>query len=135
MTVKEAILTLNANVVLACERAGFDSATVQMIEDALDTIEDALQAGKPRLMKLEEVKEYANAGRPFYLEYMRGPFGWTVPSEADKYGFKHGNGQSPSLKQFYGYYNRIVFEGSIYRGFRCWTSQPTQEQREMTLWE
>lgn len=43
MKVKEAILTLNANVVIACERAGFSSATVKMIEDALDTIEDALK--------------------------------------------------------------------------------------------
>ena len=43
MTVKEAILTLNANIVIACERAGFSSATVKMIEDALDTIEDALK--------------------------------------------------------------------------------------------
>lgn len=44
MTIGEAILTLNANVVVACGRAGFDSATVRMIEDALDTIEDALEA-------------------------------------------------------------------------------------------
>lgn len=47
MTVSEAILTLNANVVFACERAGFDSATVRMVEDALDTIEDALKAQEP----------------------------------------------------------------------------------------
>lgn len=47
MTVKEAILTLNANVVFACGRAGFSSATVKMIEDALDTIEDALKAQEP----------------------------------------------------------------------------------------
>jgi len=44
MTVKEAILILNANVIIACERAGFDSTTVKMIEDALDAIEDALKA-------------------------------------------------------------------------------------------
>lgn len=47
MTVKEAILTLNANAVFACERAGFDSATVRMIEDALYVIEDALEAQEP----------------------------------------------------------------------------------------
>lgn len=48
MTITEAILTLNANVVIACERAGFHSATVKMIEDALDTIEDALKAQRPK---------------------------------------------------------------------------------------
>ena len=46
ITIKEAISILNANVV-ACERAGFDSTTVKMIEDALDTIEDALKAQEP----------------------------------------------------------------------------------------
>lgn len=47
MTVSEAILILNANVVIACERAGFSSATVKMIKDALDTIENALKAQEP----------------------------------------------------------------------------------------
>lgn len=47
MTVSEAILALNANVVFACGRAGFDSATIKMIEDALDIINDALQAQEP----------------------------------------------------------------------------------------
>ena len=47
MKVKEAILTLNANVVIDCERAGFSSATVKMIEDALNTIEDALKEQEP----------------------------------------------------------------------------------------
>lgn len=41
MTVSEAILTLNANVIVACERAGFHSATVKMVEGALDIVEDA----------------------------------------------------------------------------------------------
>ena len=43
MTIKDAISTLNANVVIACERAGFSSATVKLVEDALDTINDALK--------------------------------------------------------------------------------------------
>ena len=60
MTVGEAILTLNANVVIACERAGFDSATVKMIEDALDTIENALKAQepvKPLKMEVDHVRK------------------------------------------------------------------------------
>ena len=44
MTIKEAILALNANVIIACERAGFEYATIKVVEDALDTIEDALKA-------------------------------------------------------------------------------------------
>ena len=61
MTIKEAILTLNANVVFACERAGFDSATVEMVEDALDTIEDALKAQEP--MRAED--EHTEMGLRF----------------------------------------------------------------------
>ena len=58
MTIKEAILTLNANAVFACEQAGFDSTTVRMVEDALDAIEDALKAQEPRVMTLDEVVEH-----------------------------------------------------------------------------
>lgn len=47
MTIKDAIVTLNANVVIACERAGFCSATVKIVEDALDTINDALKEQEP----------------------------------------------------------------------------------------
>lgn len=60
MTVGEAILTLNANIVIACERPGFNSATVKMIEDALDTIENALKAQepvKPLKMEVDHVRK------------------------------------------------------------------------------
>ena len=60
MKIKEAILTLNANVVIACERAGFSSETVKMIEDALDTIKDALkeQEAKQPIHVHEEFQEH-----------------------------------------------------------------------------
>jgi hypothetical protein len=47
MTIKEAILVLNTNVIVACERAGFDYATVKMVEDALNVVENALQEHEP----------------------------------------------------------------------------------------
>lgn len=72
MMIKEAILTLNANVIIACERAGFDSATVKMVEDALDTIEDALKAQEPKSPTIKE-NSYGwkfyycpSCGREFY---------------------------------------------------------------------
>lgn len=43
MTKKEAILTLCANVMVACERASFDSATCNLVEEALDMAIDALE--------------------------------------------------------------------------------------------
>ena len=47
MTVREAISILNVNILVACGRAGFSSATIKMTEDALDIIEDALKAKEP----------------------------------------------------------------------------------------
>lgn len=58
MTVKDAILTLNANAVIACERAGFCSATVKTVEDALDIINDVLkehEAVEPEVEVLNEI--------------------------------------------------------------------------------
>ena len=63
MTISEAILTLNANVLVACGRAGFSSATVKMIEDALNIIEDALKAQEPRVVKMSEL----TAGEPMLV--------------------------------------------------------------------
>jgi len=60
MTVKEAIVALNVNAVIACERAGFSSAIVKMIEDALDTIEDALKERQWVNVKDRLPNEYNN---------------------------------------------------------------------------
>ena len=42
MTREEAINVLCANVMVACGRAGFDKATCQLVEDALDVAINAL---------------------------------------------------------------------------------------------
>ena len=125
MTVKEAILTLNANIVFACGRAGFSSATVKMIEDALDTIEDALKAQEPRVMTLEEVADWhkrpESEREPIYVEYLPnsglGISRWTI----EYFGF------NPNLypNKNSGYYGKWL---------RCWTSRPTDKQREATPW-
>lgn len=52
MTNKEAIITLQANVIFACEKAGFDKATVRMVEDALDLAISALE--RDRWISVEE---------------------------------------------------------------------------------
>jgi len=44
MTNSEAISTLCANVMVACERAKFDSATCNLVEEALDMAIEALSA-------------------------------------------------------------------------------------------
>ena len=40
MTREDAINVLNANVVYACEKAGFDKATCKMVEDALELVQE-----------------------------------------------------------------------------------------------
>ena len=43
MTKEEAILTLCANVMVACERASFDSATCNLVEEAIEMAIEALE--------------------------------------------------------------------------------------------
>ena len=43
MTNKDAVLTLQSNVIFACEKAGFDKTTLRMVEDALDLAIAALE--------------------------------------------------------------------------------------------
>lgn len=50
MTEREAIMTLRAHVVFACEKAGLSKAAVKAVEDALDTVISALE-------KQEQTKE------------------------------------------------------------------------------
>ena len=47
MTKEEAISTLCANVMVACERAKFDSATCNLVEEALDMAIEALEKQIP----------------------------------------------------------------------------------------
>ena len=108
MTVSEAILILNANAVIACERAGFNSATVKMMEDALDTIEDALKAQEPRVMTLEEAKS------AYVVEYRSGKMREVGSALLDL-----------NVDPLNAEYGKI---------YRVWTSRPTDEQREAIPW-
>ena len=135
MTVSEAILTLNANVIVACERARFDSATVKMIKFALVTIDGALQAQEPRVMTFDEVKKHYNLPsvfpddlgmqedyyqdiQPLYFEFPN-PYEWDVH-------WRGSNQVRKYLDEWEDRYNKT---------WRCWTSRPTAEQREAVKWD
>lgn len=96
-------------------------------------IEEAARLLKPRLMELDEVEQYAKEGRPFYLEYVNGTFGWTVPENYSRSSFEHGIAETPALRQFFSYYNKVV-AGEECMAFRCWTDVPTAEQMEEAKW-
>ena len=128
MTVKEAILTLNANVVVACERARFDSATVRMIEDALDVIEDALEAQEPRVMTLDEVNRFV-FGSPYIVET-------NIPGDEPRlmYGLYSHHGIAGNYTFDTVDRRRNLFDVDYDRFWRCWTSCPTDAQRKETPW-
>lgn len=143
MTVKEAILTLNANVVVACERARFDSATVKMIEDAMDIIEDALQAQEPRVLTLEEMKSLSIANddalfdKDMTFVWLEAAADGYINITRPTYSFNPEWGIEDD--SFYVYYigtdvgDRL--ESCDYgKTWRCWTARPTDEQREATPW-
>jgi len=124
MTVKEAILTLNANVVVACERAKFDSATVKVIEDAMDIIENALQAQEPRVLTLEEV--LSQEWDYVYIETEHRPYS----KEIEAYCGTHTIYCSTTVV-----HKRLTSGDSEYGAtWRCWTARPTEEQRKATPW-
>lgn len=129
MTVKEAILALNANAVIACERARFSSATVKMIEDALDTIEDALHAQEPRVMTLDEVKQHNNQYGCVWFELL------TYNAVA---AFAIQDEECTEIISPYILgepINHGCWPNSNYNvTWRCWTSRPTEEQREAVPW-
>lgn len=118
MTIKEAILILNANVVVACERAGFNSATVKMIEDALDTIEDALKMQEPRVMTLGELKLCTQ--ETIWFE------------EKPNHIMKQLTQDGIAALVFVGILHNWNGFGTVWR---CWITKPTDEQREATPWE
>ena len=85
-----------------------------------------LKAQEPRVMTLEEVADWhkkpESEREPIYVEYLPnsglGISRWTI----EYFGF------NPNLypNKNSGYYGKWL---------RCWTSRPTDEQREATPWE
>ena len=111
-----------------CKYVGEDNCYSHLCDDAIALIEEK----GPRLMTLEEVERYVKEGRPFYMEYINGTFGWTVPSQDFQSGFNYGNAKTPELRQFYAHYNNA--EDAPY-AFRCWTDAPTDKQRQEAKWD
>lgn len=127
MTVREAILTLRANAILACERAGFTSATVKMVEDALDIIDKALQAYEPRVMTLEELDDLRGRGRAVWFDDRdRSTKCKDVFFVVVKDGIAYFKGETYSMQELEDGYGKT---------WRCWTSRPTDELREATPWQ
>ena len=134
MTVREAILTLRANAIFACERAELTSATVKMVEDALDIIDKALQAYEPRVMTLEELaaaqktpvwRETKSKHKDLYNGWM---LAYDIQRGLGITGMRQGmtepNGRVGWCKlDDYG------------KTWRCWTARPTEEQREAVKWD
>ena len=148
MTVKEAILTLNANVVFACGRAGFSSATVKMVEDALDTIEDALDAQKPEAMDApkpdSDIGCWYDITHNYTLEQVVSALKEQEPrlvteadfENADEYGFIPAWYEGLVNKE--GWWNCIpkeALETAKEDGCRYWTSKPSLKQMEETPWQ
>lgn len=94
------------------------AGTVQMTIDALSL----LKAQEPRVMTLEEVAKWIDipdeSKDPIFVEYGR------------KMKFGHSGWRT----QFFGFSPK--FHAKIYGvELRCWTSRPTDEQREAVKWD
>ena len=94
-----------------------------MTNDALDL----LKAQEPRVMTLEEVK--ASKGDDMYLEISTrtDEIPYITAATLDGVGTK-------GVVFYCSHFDFVAYNRRLY-GWRCWTSRPTDEQREATPWQ
>lgn len=118
---------------MQCEKCPYTSEVGETVSNCVKTMRtDAISLLKdqePRVMKLEEVK--ASIGEPIYFEshgtYMGKTGFWILPalfteSELMRYVYPQSSHYSELGLRAYG------------KTWRCWTSRPTDEQREAIPW-
>lgn len=91
---------------------------VRMIED----IRALLKAQEPRVMKVGEVRNWVNSDRvtrePIVIEISNSLCAWIIDDEV-----REVPGEANLSSDLYG------------KTWRCWTSRPTEAQREKVKWE
>lgn len=105
----------------------FEDCTTALSKDALAL----LKAQEPRMMSLEEVLNAENTAEPLWCEFIDCAHGsWRM-------GWKlKTKGKREVQHIFENPLERaIVWESQYEKGWRCWTSRPTNEQREATPWQ
>ncbi len=110
------------------------SSLVMMHTDDLDDILDLLKAQEPRVMTLTEL--WYMEHKPVYLERKNSRLYMTEPSIV----LKTERCYIPSLGDSYILMrenkNRDKYWACDYnKTWRCWTSRPTEEQREAVKWQ
>lgn len=101
------------------------------IVDAINMAIEAVKAQEPRVMTLEEVLENAQkTGFPCWVEDHIEDIGPAflfpaVVTSDDTYVQYTGN----------DYYEGAIYHWAYNTRLRCWTSRPTDEQREATPWK
>lgn len=125
MTVKEALEHLDAARIEWNEGYAYQKLRFE----ALDMAIEALKAQEPRVLTLEEVIEAVKQGEPMYICEVKFPGSarWIIPINADHWGFEERG--SHCQFHYYDYLSKQI------GGFCCWTSRPTDEQREATPWQ
>lgn len=104
--------------------------STQATADCICKLEEALEnLPVPKVMTLEEVIEAAKQGEPMYICEAKFPGSarWIIPINADHWGFEERG--SHCQLHYYDYLSKQI------GGFCCWTSRPTDEQREATPWQ
>lgn len=96
------------------------------IVDALDFAIETVKTQEPRVMTLEEVKTLPSETDVWLDEFcsiiVAATISCTLYGNAYFYGIEHAD---------YGVDYKLIDYG---KEWRCWTSRPTDEQREATPW-
>lgn len=85
-----------------------------------------VKAQEPRVMTLEEVVK-TERNTPIYIDQRYGMHGWDIYDGVDIQAKDIVTGAPWASNEFWGW-------DEYGESWRCWTSQPTEEQREATPW-
>ena len=104
------------------------SRLIDLIEETENNVHAVLKAQEPRVMTLEEVK-HLTYGSPYIIET-------NLPKEEPRlmYGLFSHLGLQGNFTFAFTNARWYLFDSDYGKHWRCWTSRPTGEQREATLW-
>lgn len=109
-------------------RGGACEECVEMPIEIAEDMRALLKALEPRLMTLEEVK-HLTYGTPYIVEIK-------LPNEEPRlmYGLFSHSGLEGNFVFSFTDERRSLFDVDYGGYWRCWTSEPTDEQRKATGW-
>ena len=108
-----------------------NSIGIKKLQTLINDATELLRAQEPRVMSLEEVLNAENTAEPLWCEFIDCALGsWRMGWKLKTKGKREVQHilENPLERA-------IVWESEYEKGWRCWTSRPTNVQKEAVKWE